>query len=67
MLIKVKNKDTLIFDDFIFRCSVGKKGVSISKKEGDLCTPKGSFKLQAVYYRNDRINKIETKLKLKKN
>ena len=66
MLIKVKNKDTLIFDDFIFRCSVGKKGVSISKKEGDLCTPKGSFKLQAVYYRNDRINKIETKLKLKK-
>ena len=66
MLIKVKNKDTLIFDDFIFRCSVGKKGVSISKKEGDLCTPKGSFKLQTVYYRSDRINKIETKLKLKK-
>ena len=32
MLIKVKNKDTLIFDDFIFRCSVGKKGVSISKR-----------------------------------
>ena len=66
MLIKVKNKDTLLFDDFIFRCVVGKKGVSGKKKEGDFCTPKGSFKLKTVYYRPDRVKKIQTKLNTKK-
>ena len=66
MLIKVKNKDTLIFDDFIFRCSIGKKGISNKKKEGDLCTPKGLFKLDTVFYRSDRIKNIRTKLKLRK-
>ena len=66
MLIKVKNKDTLLFDDFIFRCVVGKKGVSEKKKEGDFCTPKGSFKLKTVYYRPDRVKKIQTKLNTKK-
>ena len=66
MLIKVKNKDTLLFDDFIFRCVFGKKGVSKKKKEGDFCTPKGSFKLKTVYYRPDRVKKIQTKLNTKK-
>ena len=66
MLIKVKNKDTLIFDDFIFRCAVGKKGISNSKREGDLRTPNGLFKLGDVYYRSDRIKNIQTKLALKK-
>ena len=66
MLIKVKNKDTLIFDDFIFRCVVGKKGISEKKREGDFRTPKGSFKLKTVYYRPDRIKHVETKLNTKK-
>ena len=66
MLIKVKNKDTLIFDDFIFRCVVGKKGTTSKKKEGDLCTPRGTFNLNTVFYRADRIKNIDTKLKLKK-
>jgi len=66
MLIKVKNKDTLIFDDFVFRCVVGKRGISSKKKEGDLCTPRGVFNLKTVYYRSDRVQKIETKLNLKR-
>ena len=66
MLIKVKNKDTLIFDDFIFQCVVGKKGISSKKKEGDLCTPRGVFSLKTVFYRSDRIQNIQTKLSLKK-
>ena len=66
MLIKVKNKDTLLFDDFIFRCVVGKKGISEKKREGDFRTPKGSFKLKTVYYRPDRIKHVETKLNTKK-
>ena len=66
MLIKVKNKDTLILDDFIFRCVVGKKGISSKKREGDLCTPRGVFNLKTVYYRSDRVQKIQTHLTLKK-
>ena len=66
MLIKVKNKDTLLFDDFIFRCVVGKKGISEKKEEGDFCTPKGSFKLKTVYYRSDRVKNIKTKLDIKR-
>ena len=66
MLIKVKNKDTLIFDDFIFQCVVGKKGISSKKKEGDLCTPRGVFSLKTVFYRSDRIQNIQTKLSLQK-
>jgi L,D-peptidoglycan transpeptidase YkuD (ErfK/YbiS/YcfS/YnhG family) len=66
MLIKVKNKDTLIFDDFTFRCVVGKEGITSNKREGDLRTPKGLFKLDTVYYMADRIKNIQTKLKLRK-
>ena len=66
MLIKVKNKDTLIFDDFIFQCVVGRKGVSSKKKEGDLYTPRGIFTLETVYYRSDRVKNVQTKLNLKK-
>ena len=40
MIIKVKNKESLIFDDFIFRCAVGKKGIS-SKKERVIFVPQG--------------------------
>ena len=62
MLIKLKNKDTLILDDFIFRCSIGKKGIKQKKIEGDYCTPKGTFSLKTLYYRPDRIQKPKTKI-----
>ena len=66
MLIKVKNKDTLVVDDFIFKCCVGKKGLNKNKIEGDNSTPRGLFSLGKLYYRSDRVNKPETKLKVKK-
>ena len=31
MTIVVKNKDTLIYDDFIFKCCVGKNGFTKKK------------------------------------
>ena len=62
MTIIVKNKDTLIYDDFEFRCCVGKKGFARNKIEGDNKTPKGSFELEKLYYRSDRLNKPLTKL-----
>ena len=32
--IIVKNKDTLLYDEFEFKCSVGKKGITSIKKVG---------------------------------
>jgi|TARA_B110000263_G_scaffold241457_1_gene245734 L,D-peptidoglycan transpeptidase YkuD (ErfK/YbiS/YcfS/YnhG family) len=66
MLIKLKNKHTLIIDDFKFKCCVGKNGITINKKEGDNCTPKGKFKIGSIYYRADRVAKPISKIKIKK-
>ena len=63
MIIKLKNKDTLICDDFQFKCSIGKSGLKKNKLEGDNCTPIGTFSLGPVYYRNDKVDKPNTKLK----
>jgi len=65
MTIKLKNKDKLIIDDFEFKCCIGKNGLKKHKKEGDLTTPKGIFTLGNLYYRQDRVNKPNTKLKIK--
>ncbi len=70
MIIIIKNKDTLLVDDFKFKCSVGKKGFSKKKIEGDLSTPKGKYNLGNIYYRPDRVQKPLSKLKsipIKKN
>ncbi len=63
MTIIIKNKETLLIDDFKFKCSVGKNGFSKDKKEGDNKTPIGIFKLGSIYYRKDRIKKLISKLK----
>tara|TARA_Y100000591_G_C21806901_1_gene685470 strand:+ start:1118 stop:1609 length:492 start_codon:yes stop_codon:yes gene_type:complete len=65
MKIIVKNKDTLLYDDFKFKCSLGKRGITSNKTEGDKKTPKGTFNLGPVYYRKDRLPKIQTKIKKK--
>ena len=70
MTIVIKNKAALIFDDFIFRCVIGKKGLAKSKIEGDKKTPIGTYSLGNLYYRKDRNPKPLTKLKcipIKKN
>jgi L,D-peptidoglycan transpeptidase YkuD (ErfK/YbiS/YcfS/YnhG family) len=63
MQIIVKNKDTLIFDQFKFKCSMGKKGITSKKIEGDEKTPKGTYSLGPLYFRKDRLSKPPTKLK----
>ena len=50
MIIHVKNKNTLIIDDFKFKCCVGKKGLNSDKKEGDKKFPKGVFNLKKLYF-----------------
>ena len=65
MLLKLKNKEHLIVDEFKFKCSIGKRGLIAKKKEGDNSTPKGVFNIGKVYYRPDRIKKINTILETK--
>ena len=70
MTIIIKNKETLLIDDFKFKCSIGRNGFSRHKKEGDSKTPIGTFKLGEIYYRKDRVKKFTSKLKtiiIKKN
>ena len=63
MTIILKNKVTLKFDDFYFKCSIGEKGLTKKKIEGDKKTPIGTFPLGNLYYRADRILKPTTKLR----
>ena len=48
-------KHFLLYKGYKLKCSIGKSGLTRSKKEGDLATPKGLFKLGLLYYRKDRI------------
>ena len=63
MIITVKNNDTLILDDFKFKCCVGKYGITKHKVEGDKKTPKGVYQLDNLYYRKDKFLKLNTRLK----
>ena len=66
MIIKLKNKDRLIFDEFSFKCCVGRNSLKVRKFEGDKSTPKGLFSFGKVYYRADRVSAPLTNLKIKK-
>ena len=63
MTILVKNKHTLQIDEFKFQCCIGKKGSTSNKKEGDKKSPKGTFQIENLYFREDRIKKPLTLLK----
>ena len=62
MTIFIKNKHTLQIDEFKFRCCIGKRGSTSSKKEGDKKTPRGTFEIEKLYFREDRIKKPLTLL-----
>ena len=64
------NKNFLTYKNYKAKCSVGKRGIGNKKKEGDLITPKGLYKIKYVLYRKDRIKKVKSKIKkiiIKKN
>jgi len=62
MTIKVKNKGTLEFKEFTFKCCFGLKGLTKTKKEGDKKTPIGTFSLGNLFYRADKHEKPTTGL-----
>ena len=63
------NKKYLTFKNYKAKCAIGKRGIGYKKKEGDLITPKGKYKIKYILYRKDRVKKIQTKIKklIKKN
>ena len=63
MTIFIKNKHTLQIDEFKFKCCIGKNGSTNNKKEGDKKTPKGTYEIENLYFRKDRITKPSTSLK----
>ena len=64
MNIKIK-KHLLLYKGYKLKCTIGKSGIVKSKKEGDLGTPKGTFKLGLLYYRKDRNKPLKCKIKKK--
>ena len=64
MHIIIKN-NYLTYNDYKIKCAVGKRGISYKKKEGDLITPKGKFRIKGLFYRKDKINTLKTKIKKK--
>tara|TARA_B100000941_G_C28238582_1_gene415267 strand:- start:134 stop:634 length:501 start_codon:yes stop_codon:yes gene_type:complete len=64
------NKKNLTYKNYKVKCALGKRGIGLKRKEGDLITPKGTFRVKYILYRKDRIKKISTILKrieIKKN
>jgi len=62
MNITIK-KHFLLYKDYKLKCCIGKSGIKRFKKEGDLATPKGIFKLGLLYYRKDRNKSLKCKIK----
>ena len=65
-MIIINKSGYLKYKNLKFRCSFGKGGIGKKRKEGDNITPKGNYRIINVYYRQDRIKKILSKLKLTK-
>ena len=64
------NKKYLTYKNYKLKCALGKRGIGYKKKEGDLITPVGKYKIKYILYRKDRIKKIYSKIKtivIKKN
>ena len=67
MHLYYKNK-FLYVKDYKIKCSIGKRGLTKKKTEGDLKTPKGIFNFKFVLYRPDKIKYFRTgirKIKIK--
>ena len=58
-------KHLLLYKGYKLKCAIGKSGIVSSKKEGDLGTPKGTFKLGTLYYRKYRNKSLKYKVKKK--
>ena len=58
------NKNFLTYNNYKAKCAIGKRGIGYKRREGDLITPKGLYKIKFVLFRSDRV-RVQTKLKKK--
>ena len=65
-MIIINKSGYLKYKNFKFKCALGKRGIGKKKREGDKITPIGTYKIFKIYYRNDRLKKINSKIKLHK-
>ena len=63
-MIIINKSGHLTYKNLKFKCTLGKAGINVKKKEGDNITPLGTYKISKVYYRKDRIKKLFSKYKL---
>jgi L,D-peptidoglycan transpeptidase YkuD (ErfK/YbiS/YcfS/YnhG family) len=63
-MILINESGYLKYKNLELKCTLGKAGVGIKKREGDNITPKGTYKILNIYYRKDRIKKICSELRL---
>ena len=64
------NKKYLTYNNYKAKCAIGKRGIGLKRKEGDLITPEGNYKIKYILFRKDRIKNIKSKVKkieIKKN
>lgn len=62
MKLIVKDKK-LYFNKDLFTCSIGRNGLTNNKREGDGKTPVGIFRFTEIFYREDKISKLDFKIK----
>jgi len=63
-MIIINKSRYLKYKNLKFRCSLGKAGIGKKEKEGDKITPRGTYKIVKIYYRNDRVKEILSNFKL---
>ena len=63
-MIIINKSGYLKYKNIKFKCALGKSGIRKKRTEGDNITPKGNFKIIKIYYRKDRITKINSAFKL---
>ena len=63
-MIVINKSGYLKYKNLELKCTLGKAGIGIKKREGDNITPKGTYKIINIFYREDRIKKISSKFQL---
>jgi L,D-peptidoglycan transpeptidase YkuD (ErfK/YbiS/YcfS/YnhG family) len=63
-MIIINKSGYLKYKNLKFKCSLGESGIGKKEKEGDKITPKGTYKIVKIYYRNDRVKKILSNFRL---
>ena len=63
-MIIINKSGYLKYKNLKFRCALGKAGIGKKKIEGDNITPRGTFNIVKIYYRDDRVKKMPSKFKL---